>query len=317
MLQRIIRTGLSETDGYQRKRSIVLSNILSLILVSAILVLYFSSLAFFGDNLIDTLIVGVLLFGSPIVINLFFSPSLSRLILCYAPVIFIWLSFLHPLHDVESFQLNIYGLRTYLLAVCFIPYLLFDRSTLLLLIVGIMPTLFSFLFFREILAIADLDYQNLGLSQNDHQLTYLRTLVAYVIISTSCFAFQSIIAQSDRYSQSLLLKLKNQKNMIEAQNDELIRNQQHLNEINQNLEELVEKKTMDVREQNEILLKYAYRNAHHVRGPVARILGLIHLSKMNTDLDHHWLIDKMEHETNEIDGIVKSISQELAPRDDQ
>jgi len=315
IFEKIIRSGLSETDGYQRRRSIVLSNFLALILVGAILVIYLSSLLFFGDNLIDTLIIGTVLFGSPILINLFFSSSLSRLVLCYAPVIFIWLSFLHPLQKIEMFQLNIYGLRTYLLAVCFIPYLLFDRSTLVFLIAGILPTLLSFLFFREILSLAGVDHENSGINAGDYQLTYLRSLVAYVIISASCFTFQYIITQNDRFNQSLLLRLKNQNEMIEAQNDKLILNQDKLNGINQHLEDLVEKKTADIRNQNAVLLKHAYRNAHHVRGPVARILGLIQISKMNTDLNYRWLIDRMEQETNEIDGIVKSISQELAQKD--
>ncbi|HEY5825606.1 MAG TPA: hypothetical protein VIT44_14625 [Cyclobacteriaceae bacterium] len=98
---------------------------------------------------------------------------------------------------------------------------------------------------------------------------------------------------------------------IETQNEELVQSQENLFQINTHLETLVDERTKEVKRQNEQLIKYAYSNAHHVRGPVARVLGLIRLSKMETDLDFPYLFQKIEEQTLEIDEVVKGINKEL------
>jgi hypothetical protein len=45
-----------------------------------------------------------------------------------------------------------------------------------------------------------------------------------------------------------------------------------------------------------------------VRGPVARVLGLIQVSKMKTDLDFPWFFEKVEDEAKAIDAILKRIA---------
>jgi signal transduction histidine kinase len=88
-------------------------------------------------------------------------------------------------------------------------------------------------------------------------------------------------------------------------------NQNTLNEINLHLEELVLKKTESIKQQNQRLIKYAHSNAHHVRGPIARLLGLVQLSRLKTDLDYPWLFEKVENESTKLDEIVKNIASEL------
>ena len=90
-----------------------------------------------------------------------------------------------------------------------------------------------------------------------------------------------------------------------------------MNENNQHLEDLVLKKTEDIKAQNEKILRYAFSNAHHVRGPVARVLGLIQLSKLETDLNYQWFFEKVEHETKQIDDIITGIAKELDEIDQQ
>jgi signal transduction histidine kinase len=63
--------------------------------------------------------------------------------------------------------------------------------------------------------------------------------------------------------------------------------------------------------QNEHLFKCAYMNSHEVRGPLARILGLIELSRLETDIDYRTFFEKMKQEANDIDKIVRMISDDL------
>jgi hypothetical protein len=91
---------------------------------------------------------------------------------------------------------------------------------------------------------------------------------------------------------------------IEAQNEELTQSQQTLNEMNLNLEKIVNERT-------ERIIKYSYNNAHNLRGPVARLLGLIKLSKLEHSPNYLFLFQKIEEQTNEIDLVVKKINNDL------
>jgi len=128
---------------------------------------------------------------------------------------------------------------------------------------------------------------------------------------------EEIRAQSEELTESnnqlnlLNEQLAAQKEEIATQNEELIQSQENLSQLNSHLERLVVERTKEVHKQNEQLISYAYSNAHHVRGPVARVLGLIQLSKMEVDLDYPFLFQKIEEQTKEIDEVVKRINREL------
>lgn len=105
------------------------------------------------------------------------------------------------------------------------------------------------------------------------------------------------------------LSVKN--NEIAAQHEELLQSHESVNELNKNLERLVMERTAKVQAQNEMLLKYTYTNAHHLRGPVARLLGLISIHKLESNPDYTFFFSKMEDQAKEIDDVVKQINSEL------
>lgn len=314
LLRRIVRLGVTDELNYQAKREIVATNNLTLILTGAIFLLMI-----LRDIVIPNApykvywTVGIGLFLLPLVLNAFFLTTISRLILCYVPVLFIWFSFVSSILQVDVVEQSMFdALRIFLLAVSFIPYLILDRNRPVLLILGVLPTLTSFLFFTDIMLLSAVPYEQSILHTIDYQLMGVRSFVAYVILSTGCFAFQAIISNNDRYNQKLLSELKKKSGEIEQQNNTLLQKQSELNEVNQRLEELVNIKTRSIKRQNEMLIKYSYTNAHKVRGPVARILGLIQLSRLETDLNFPWFFEKVEEETKGIDKIISSISNELS-----
>ena len=95
------------------------------------------------------------------------------------------------------------------------------------------------------------------------------------------------------------------------QNSNLIDSRNELNQINQNLETIVEQRTNNVKQKNEYLVKYAFTNAHHVRGPLARILGLLQLAKLEGEVDYPFLFGKIEEQAKEIDVVLRTINKEL------
>lgn len=139
--------------------------------------------------------------------------------------------------------------------------------------------------------------------------------ITYCVLYT-IIAYSSRLLKQ-RYDEVFqMLAVKNQELVeksyeIEAQNEELHQSHENLNQLNDHLEQIVDERTNEVKNQNERLIRYAYANAHHLRGPVARLLGLIQLSKMETDLNYEFFCNKVEEQALEIDQVVRSINREL------
>lgn len=107
------------------------------------------------------------------------------------------------------------------------------------------------------------------------------------------------------------LELFEKTNEIETQNEELKQSHENLAQLNNHLEQKVQERTIELEKQNELLIKYAYTNAHHLRGPVARLLGLIYLSRIEPDADCTHFFNLIEAQAREIDEVVRRINKEL------
>lgn len=140
-------------------------------------------------------------------------------------------------------------------------------------------------------------------------------LILYILIALSSLALKQRYDEAFETLAVQNLQLIEKSNEIETQNEELVLSQENLHSLNSHLESLVEERTREVQRQNEQLIRYAYSNAHHLRGPVARLLGLIQLSKMESDLEYAFIFQKIEEQANEIDDVVKGINRELEAKE--
>ena len=136
-------------------------------------------------------------------------------------------------------------------------------------------------------------------------------VLLYVVIAYSSWKLRR------RYDQTLDMLVDANKELasnakeIALRNEELLQSQDRLHQMNTRLESLVTARTAEITRKNETLIRYAYANAHHLRGPVARALGLIQLSRMDTDLDCPYILKKVEEQVVEIDEVVQGINREL------
>lgn len=87
--------------------------------------------------------------------------------------------------------------------------------------------------------------------------------------------------------------------------------QDKLNQLNSRLEKTVNERTAKLRAQNLTLIKYSYTNAHHLRGPVARLLGLAMVYNLEPTPNPDFYIKKMEDQAKEIDSVIKQIGLDL------
>lgn len=136
-------------------------------------------------------------------------------------------------------------------------------------------------------------------------------LILYFVICYSSYVIKMRYDLMNTALRDKNFELVEKSNEIEAQNEELIQSQETLHSLNSRLEAMVEERTREVQLQNERLIKYAYTNAHHLRGPVARLLGLVQISKLDAGLEPTFIFEKIKLQANEIDEVVKSINREL------
>jgi signal transduction histidine kinase len=107
---------------------------------------------------------------------------------------------------------------------------------------------------------------------------------------------------------------------ITLRNDELNKQQEAIISINNHLESLVVMRTAEITKQNDSLRNYAYFNAHKVRGPLARILGLIYLTKIDPIKsleDFNILIHQLDTCANELDNTIREINEILSEDDEE
>jgi len=210
------------------------------------------------------------------------------------------------------------GIQFSILASAIIPFLVFRLENTLLLVLSLLPTFIALITFDFIHSIFGVGYQQVGLTETGYGLTTMRVMIAFILVTGGSLILKRSIERNEALNEKLITQLteRNKENSalleeITAQNEELLQSQEQVSQINHHLEDLVLEKTKNIQKQNEILLKYAYTNAHYVRGPVARLLGLIQVSRLKTDLDYSWFFGKVEDEANEVDRIISSIAKDL------
>ena len=98
----------------------------------------------------------------------------------------------------------------------------------------------------------------------------------------------------------------------EESKESLLKLNLEINAMNENLERLVLERTEELKLQNQRLIEYAFFTAHEVRGPLARILGLVELSKINQEPeDRIEILKRLEVSAYELDEIIRMINRKL------
>ncbi len=95
------------------------------------------------------------------------------------------------------------------------------------------------------------------------------------------------------------------------QNEELKTQQEEIKAINENLESMILEHTKGIETKNKELAEYAFINAHMLRAPLSRILGLAALMESEP---HHYNpteVVRIKALANEMDKVVRKINEVL------
>ena len=102
-------------------------------------------------------------------------------------------------------------------------------------------------------------------------------------------------------------QLKEQKNKIERQTKTLVETQQQLLA-------LLEAKDRRLQERDKEMDRYAYLNSHKARSPLARILGLVHLTNLddlNDQEKRSYYFEEIMVNARDLDQVLREISEIL------
>jgi len=106
-------------------------------------------------------------------------------------------------------------------------------------------------------------------------------------------------------------KLKKSTEKMMEQTQELYQQQVELNLLRNNLEKIISRKITESQYKAEILKEYSFVNSHHVRAPLARVLGLIDLIEVEnqrSNASSAALLHKIKTDAEELDVILKKIN---------
>jgi len=138
----------------------------------------------------------------------------------------------------------------------------------------------------------------------------------FKVLSTLQVELQQKAQKIDEMNKDLInvngeIKEKNEE--LKTSEEQLRVSSEKLRRINEDLNQLVENRTAALREQNEKLLQHAFINGHKVRGPLARILGMVTLigKEIKLTTKGNEMLSHLNLSAKELDNILREVQTNL------
>jgi signal transduction histidine kinase len=122
--------------------------------------------------------------------------------------------------------------------------------------------------------------------------------VFLIYIKNKLLSYRKRIGHRNEQLDKLSVTLLQQKDLLEATQNEI-------KSINDNLEEIIEKRVQKIEEKKAQLEEYAFINAHILRGPLCRIMGLTTLMMENGNRDELTIVHE---KAQQVDSIIRRIN---------
>lgn len=177
--------------------------------------------------------------------------------------------------------------------------------------------IYYFVFLMPIFIITN---QLLGLNKTDFIPFYLElSNVLYFEFITSLLVVTLFLVQFNygkklkKYSTQLEYLVSERTEELRDTIEELNHANEELTSMNDSLDLKVKNRTAELEERNYQLTEYAFINSHLLRAPLARVLGLTDIIRMeSTDPKTQYLMGKLFNSCEELDEIIKLMSTQLS-----
>lgn len=145
-------------------------------------------------------------------------------------------------------------------------------------------------------------------------ITLIRASVPYLVVYFIITILSGLL--KERYARNQnrlteLVALLNQKNTkINEQHARLQASYKELSDLNNYQEVIIKQKTHRIAEKNKQLAELSYQNSHSLRAPLARMLGLLYLSKIDPERKEFYL-SKLDEQALEMDRRICLVSESI------
>jgi signal transduction histidine kinase len=257
----------------------------------------------------------ILIFTLPLWLNRFGYTRISRAMIALA----------YPLLGMANFILfKLYGDGTEHVIYYFTPrFFMFNFIVIAFLVLdsqadkwlyrsSIFLNAFLIIFFDAIHNLFGVGIDRLGFEIDYYYLSTVNSVIVATAIILSFAMLQSINRSYESKILSMNNELADKNEEIIRQNEALHLQQAHNRTINNHLEEVVNRRTAELKARNNQLSKYAFFNAHVLRAPVATILGLHEIYALARDEEERKYIQlKLQETCKKLDDVVRNMQETL------
>ena len=146
--------------------------------------------------------------------------------------------------------------------------------------------------------------QDLVTNLNESFIPYMLFMMGVLIY------MKTMLSKAIRLNEQGKEELSRINSELQKRSDKLFSGQAELKALNENLEDMVSTQTDEIKTRNDELAEYAYVNAHLLRAPLTRVMGLTYLLNSQNYLSKNKL-ERLKEKAEETDAIVKRINKIL------
>lgn len=308
----ITRTGVGLTKDRLQNRHIILCNRISSILALSTLLIFIVAFLYFGWILsVKLAFFSSIFFLIPIVLNKFTFFNVSRLLLsCSICIIAIVLSVADKFDvpgTLEEFQY--FQFRLVLLIACLFPFILFKLEERKYWISLIALNFILLILYDPIHEFFGVGYYQVGFSAPNYYFLNYMVIITFLILSGSTYSLKFSFEKYEQRNDLLIHDLHEANDLIFKQRELLALENRQLNhdlvETNKQLTET----NKELIQHNNDLLQFSYTVSHNLRGPVASLIGLMHLlEKENPTEQESHIIGHINRSLTSLNGIINDLS---------
>jgi signal transduction histidine kinase len=350
---KFLNAGVNEQMPQLKARGVLLSNVIALIaaVISSILFVYALRN---GWTVIDSLLIAiVILFCIVPILNNFSRVDASRILLSIIlPLMATAVTIIPRIQNPDLYEFSRSpGIFSVLLAASVLPVLIFTKSERKLLLVCQGISVVVFLSIDVLISLLSKGHQLISLTE--YIGGNIVPILAYALLLASVWSLKNVIDDFERRNNQLINRLNGKNILLErsnqelnelnknietqneemqAQSEELIQSQESLTLANTEIErqKIVLEKSLDEKSkdllitnqqllvQNNDLLQFSYTVSHNLRGPVASILGLIHVHQFSkTDLEKKEVLELVHKSAVSLESIISDLNRIIDIRFDK
>jgi len=210
----------------------------------------------------------------------------------------------------EIFIGTYYNSRIALLVFSMTPLATFHFSEKKLTALNILIGLTALLLYDPIHNFFGVGYYQMGFADPDYYYNNFIYLIIFVVLIGIVGSFKREMDTYGKRNEELIKELHTQNNLVGEQKEELAMQSEVLKELLREKDIDLSMVTQQLINFNHELLQYSYTISHNLRGPVARILGLLDVLKnYSTEQERENIMQMLHTSTLSLDGIIQDLNK--------